>query len=337
MSLATKYRPAVFEDVCSQKAVVDVLKKQVETNTFANAYILCGASGCGKTTLARIMANMINKGAGNPIEIDAASNNGVDNIRAIMDDAKQRAVDSVYKIYIVDECHVLSNQAWQAALKGIEETPKYTIFFFCTTNPEKIPATIINRCMKFQLNRIPSNIICERLNYICKSEGYTNYEDTCDYISRICNGEMRLGISLLEKVSAYSTSLSTDMTLQILGNVSYGTMIDLINNLIDGNEGKVLGILNEVNDTGIDLRIWVNSFIQFVIDVQKVLLLNDINCTRLPVSLVEPIKGITNFDTAKDYYFYLLNNMLELKNMINKDVDPFSTIQIIMMKVSRCK
>lgn len=337
MSLATKYRPKVFEDVCSQTAVVEVLRRQIETKTFGGAYILAGASGCGKTTLARIMANMINGNKGNPIELDCASNNSVDNIRRIADEARQRSVDSEYKVYIMDECHILSNQAWQAALKMIEETPKFTIFFFCTTNPEKIPATIINRCMRFNLNRIPSDIIYKRLCYISEQEHYINYDETCDYISRICNGEMRLGISLLEKVSAYSNNFDLNKSLEILGNVSYSTMIDIINNLIDGNDANVLQLLSDVNNTGIDLKLWLNQFISFVIDVQKVLLLGDINCTRLPVTLLEPIRGIINFSTANDYYFYLLNNMLDLKTRILKDVDPFSTMQIIFMKVSRCK
>lgn len=337
MSLATDYRPHKFEDVCSQVAVVDTLRRQIEKKEYAGAYILSGPSGCGKTTLARIMANEINGGKGSPIEIDAASNNGVDNIRAISDGAKMRSLDCEYKVYIMDECHVLSKQAWQAALKMIEETPKYTIFFFCTTNAENIPDTIINRCMRFNLNRIPSNIIKERLEYICRQECFTNYEDTCDYISRICNGEMRLGISLLEKVAAYSTNFDMTKSLEILGNISYNTMINLVNNLIDGNDANVLQILTEVNDTGIDLKIWLNSFIKFIIDVQKVLLLGDITCTRLPSTLMESVRNITNFQTANDYYFYLLQNMLDLKNMIAKDVDPFSTINIIFLKVSRCK
>lgn len=337
MSLATRYRPKTFEDVCSQKSVVDVLRKQVEMKSFAGAYILSGPSGCGKTTLARIMANMINNGQGRPIEIDAASNNGVDNIRSIGEEAKSRAIDSEYKVFIIDECHVLSNQAWQAALKVIEETPKYTIFFFCTTNAEKIPATIINRCLRFNLNRIPSDIIRERLLWICEQEGFNNVYDTCDYISRICNGEMRHGIALLEKVSAYSTQFDINKSLEILGSVSYDLMIALINNLIDGNDGKVLELLTEVNNTGIDLKIWLNQFIAFVIDVQKVLLIGDIRCTKLPVTLMKSIQGIINFSTANDYYFYLLQNMLELKKLIDKDVAAFSSIQFIFLKVSRCK
>ena len=337
MSLAVKYRPKVFEDVCSQTSVVETLKRQVANREFSNAYILCGASGCGKTTLARIMAREINKGMGSPIELDSASNNSVDAMRRLAEEAKQRSLDSEYKVFILDECHALSIQAFQVALKMIEETPKYTIFFFCTTNPEKIPATIINRCMKFQLNRIPSDIIRERLCYISSQEGFTGYEDSCDYISRICNGEMRQGIALLEKIAAHDKNMDIAKTTGLLGNVSHATMIALIDKMIDGNEPEVLRLLSEVNDTGIDLRIWLNSFIQFTLDVQKFLLLSDIRCTRLPSSLINDINRIINFNNASGYYNYLLENLLSLKGMVTKDSDPFSTIQIMFLKMARCK
>ena len=127
-SLGVKYRPSVWAEVTGQEAAIMILKQQILTKSFKNAYIFSGASGCGKTTCARIFANEINNGQGHPIEIDAASNNGVDNVRQIADNANARALDSEYKIYIIDEAHALSNQAWQAFLKTIEETPKYTIF-----------------------------------------------------------------------------------------------------------------------------------------------------------------------------------------------------------------
>ena len=157
-SLAVKYRPRTFADLCGQSSVVKILTRQIETGEFKNAVLFNGASGCGKTTIARIIANMINNGVGEPIEIDAASNSSVDNVRQIIHDAQERSIDSKYKIYIIDECHSLSNQAWQAFLKCIEEPPKYTIFIFCTTDPQKIPETIKNRVQR--LDGLPSGL-CE--------------------------------------------------------------------------------------------------------------------------------------------------------------------------------
>ena len=185
-ALSVVYRPKKFEDVCSQSSIVKILQRQIDSGEFKNSYLFAGASGCGKTTIARIFANEINRHKGNPIEIDAASNNGVDNVKQIIKSACERSLDSEYKIYIIDECHALTSQAWQAFLKCIEEPPKYTVFIFCTTEKNKVPDTIKNRCQVFNFNRIPSNIIKDRLEFICLKELFRNYSDACDYISRIC-------------------------------------------------------------------------------------------------------------------------------------------------------
>ena len=150
MSLATKYRPKTWEEVVGQNSIISILTKQIETNNIKNTYIFSGASGCGKTTVARLFVDKINDGKGQPYELDAASNSGADNIREITKVAYGRAISSKYKAYIIDECHALSNQAWQAFLKCIEEPPKYTIFIFCTTEPNKIPDTIKNKYSIFR-------------------------------------------------------------------------------------------------------------------------------------------------------------------------------------------
>ena len=144
-SLATRYRPKTLEEVCSQASIIKILKKQIQTGQIKNCYLLCGPSGTGKTTIARILAYLINEGKGEPIEIDAASNNSVDNVRNLIDQAHERAIGCKYKIFIIDECHMITPQGWNAFLKCIEEPPAFTIFIFCTTDPQKIPATILNR------------------------------------------------------------------------------------------------------------------------------------------------------------------------------------------------
>ena len=156
-----------------QDSIKIILKQQLESGEIKNAYLFCGGAGTGKTTCARIFANEINKGQGNPIEMDAASNSGVEDVRSISQQAKMKALDAEYKIFIIDECHAISNTGWQAFLKLIEEPPAKTIFIFATTNPEKIPKTILSRVQRYDFNRISEKGVINRLQYILKNEGYT--------------------------------------------------------------------------------------------------------------------------------------------------------------------
>ena len=172
MSLATKYRPKTFDDVCEQDSVKVILKQQLESGEIQHAYLYVGSAGCGKTTCARIFSNEANKGRGNPIEIDAASNNSVDDVRNIIQQAKVKSMDSDYRIFILDECHMLSNSAWNAMLKLLEEPPKTAVFIMCTTDPQRIPRTILSRVQRFQFSRISQEGIVSRLCNILENEGY---------------------------------------------------------------------------------------------------------------------------------------------------------------------
>lgn len=337
MSLATTYRPKTFSEVCSQRSIVNILQKQIELKSFKNAYIFYGASGCGKTTLARIFANAINNNLGSPIEIDAASNNGVDNVKQIISLATERSIDSEYKIYIIDEAHSLTTQAWQAFLKCIEEPPKYTIFIFCTTEKNKIPEPVKNRCMVFNFTLIPYQVIFDRLCYICEQEGFTNYRETCDYISRITNGCLREAISLLEQVSEYDKNLSIEKTLFVLGNYSDDQYFDLINNLIDGNTANVINIIENIYNSGNDLKLFVDKFFSFCLDIAKYCICKDLAVTKFPSVYIEKINNATNFDTAVSYYSYVVDRLLELKNMLKNDIDPKSTLTVKLINIAECK
>ena len=334
-SLATLYRPKEWDECCGQQSVIKILTRQLELNQIRNAYLFAGASGCGKTTLARIFANKINCGVGEPIEIDAASNNGVDNVKNIVAGAQERSISGKYKIYIVDECHMITVQGWNAFLKCIEEPPKFTIFIFCTTDPQKIPATILNRVQRYNISRINSDKIKERLEYICRNEGFVNYQEATDYISKICNGGMRDAIATLEKCSGYSNDLSIDNVLEALGNFSYNTFFKLVNAIIDGNDAEVLTVLNELFINGGDLKIFIDSFLSFCLDLAKYCIFKNCRCTKIPSSFENEMINATNFDNNSKYYMYLVNTLLELKNMAKTDSDVKSTLEVMFLKMTR--
>lgn len=336
-SLAVKWRPKDWESVCGQKSIIHILSRQIELNEIKNAYLFCGASGCGKTTLARIFANKINNHTGNPIEIDGASNNGVENVKNIIKSAQERAIDSKYKIYIIDECHSLTNQAWQAFLKCIEEPPTYTIFIFCTTDPQKIPNTILNRVQRFNISRISTDAIISRLKYICESEGYCNYDEACEYIAKISDGGMRDAICTLEKCVSYDIDLSINNVIESLGNYSYQTFFELINSMIDGNEGNVIRIIDTYYAQGNDLKIFVDNFITFCLDVNKYAIFKDVSMTSLPSTTLNELEMSVNFEESSKYYSYVLDKLLVLKQSLKNDSNIKSTIIVSFLQITRCQ
>lgn len=335
-SLAVHYRPTKFDDVVSQSSTVKILKKQLQNRSFSNCYLFAGASGCGKTTIARIFANEINNHQGSPIEIDAASNNGVDNVRSMINSAKERSLDSEYKIYIIDECHALTSQSWQAFLKCIEEPPKYTIFIFCTTDPQKIPDTIKNRVMQFNFTRISDEKIKERLMFICKQESFENYEEACSYISRICNGGMRDAIALLDKCSGYSKDLSIENVLSAIGDFSYDMFFNLLNSTIDGDEKKALNIIDTAYSNGSNIKLLVEQYFAFIMDVVKFLICKDINMTKLPTNKVNDLMFVTNFDDSRNYYTYYLNKLFEAKNNLKSETNVKTVFEYYVVQLCRC-
>lgn len=334
-SLAVKYRPTDFDSVVSQESIIKILKRQLEIGDVKNTYLFCGASGCGKTTVARAFANAINEGIGSPIEIDGASNNGVDNVKQIIKSASERSIDSKYKVYIIDECHALSNAAWQAFLKCIEEPPTYTIFIFATTDPQKIPSTILNRVMRFNFTRIDSSKIRDRLMYICNQEHFLNYEDACDYISRISNNQMRDAIATLEKCADYNNDLNIENVMNAIGSYSYDVFFDLVNFIIDGKTDNVIDILTYLYNKGNDIKLFVDQFLSFVLDICKYCICKTYNVTKLPFSYETRLKGSTNFDFPEKYYCYLSDRLLELKNMLKNDITPRDTVEVFFIKMCR--
>lgn len=340
-SLAVKYRPNTFDFVCGNQVTVKILKRVLECGTPKNAYLFAGPSGCGKTTLARIFAHNLNNGIGDPIEIDAASNNGVDQVRAIIESANQRSLTGTYKIYIIDECHAITSAGWQAFLKGIEETPEYTIFIFCTTEPNKIPATILNRVQRFNISKIDATEVKNRLCYICQQEGFTNYEDTCELISKLSDGGMREAITKLDQCADYSTDLSLENSKNVLGEAPFERMLKLTNCLIGGNEQFMLAAIETLDREGKDLKQFVNEYLSFVLELSKYVLFKNISFTNIPAYLehsadeMTSVSYTTSFESALDWFNYIIAKLLEIKSMIKNDTNVKAIIEAYLLQVCR--
>lgn len=275
MNLATKYRPKKFNDIVCQDNVKIVLQNQIDMNEFKQAYLFCGSAGTGKTTSARIFANEINKGEGRIVEIDGASNNGVDNIRNLIDNCKMKSLDGTYKVFIIDEVHMLSIGAFNALLKILEEPPKGTIFILCTTDPQKIPATILSRVQRFDFKRIPTQRIMNRLIYIIEKENQTRPEqieytdEALQYIAQLAEGGMRDAITKLDTVLGFTQNITSEAVIKCLGLTSTQFILEIIDNIIAKEPKNILGAIDTIFLEGKDLKLFIKDSIKVLIDVIK--------------------------------------------------------------------
>ena len=340
-SLAVKYRPTTFESVCGNKTTIAILKQVIAKNTPKNAYLFSGPSGCGKTTCARIFAKELNGSFYEPEEIDGATHNGVDQVRAIVESANQRSLAGTYKIYIIDECHMITSAGWNAFLKGIEETPEYTIFIFCTTEPNKIPATSLNRVQRFNITKISTTEIKHRLEYICQQEGFTNYGDTCELISKLCDGGMREAITKLDQCADYSTDLCLANTKAVLGEAPFERMLKLTNCLIGANEQYTLLAIETLASEGKDLKQFIDEYLSFTLELTKYILFKNISITNIPEYLENSADSMTNvkltttFDNSLTWFNNLIDKLLELKSAIKYDTAVKAVVEAYMLQFCR--
>lgn len=331
-SLALKYRPKTFDGVVEQSSTKVILQQQLASKDIKNAYLFCGSAGTGKTTCARIFASEINEGKGTPIELDAASNNSVDDVRDIIQQSKTASLDSEYKIFIMDEVHALSNNAWQAMLKILEEPPKKSIFIMCTTDPQKIPKTILSRVQRYDFQRISTKAIFDRLCYVVSEEnvGGDNekecaiVEDALQYIAKQAQGGMRDALTMLDKCLAYSNDLTLDNVLKALGIASYEVMTDLLCAWFEVDDIEKLDIINKVYMSGFDLKQFIKEFTNFVLDCQKF----NIGANTQYLNCPTDEKIFTVFrQIPLDEGENLLKSLIKLQTEIKWDINPKSRIE----------
>lgn len=327
MNLAVKYRPQHFEDVVCQDNVKKVLSNQLQTGEIKQAYLFCGSSGTGKTTSARIFANDVNEGKGKPIEIDGASNNGVDNIRSIIDDCRMKSLDSKYKVYIIDEVHMLSIGAFNALLKVLEEPPKGVIFILCTTDPHKIPATILSRLQRFDFKRIPQFEIVQRLKYILQQEGKITYDiEALEYIAKLADGGMRDAIMKLDTVIGYTTNITLQSVLDCLGITNYEHLLKIVQGIINKQADEPIQIIDSIYRDGKDLKLFVKDLNKFVLDLCKLNITRNKELTMIPTDIMRQCIHIAT-NTSKYDLVDILDGVNNLLDKIKYEQNPKNLIE----------
>jgi DNA polymerase-3 subunit gamma/tau len=312
-NLSLKWRPKCFAEVVGQPTVVSILSRQIATKSFKNVYLFCGAHGCGKTTVARILASEINNGLGEPIELDAASNNGIDNIRALILDSQQLPIDCDYKVYIIDECHQLTKAAWDAALKLIEEPPLNSIFIFCTTNPDKLPQTILSRVQRFDFKRVDVYTIAGRLAYILNEETDCTFTTEALYrIAAISNGHIRDAINMLDKCVSYSNDVTLNNVELVLGIPRIECIHKMVANIINNNLNEAINIYNSIKLECEDSIQIYDNIIDVVINHNIYVKTGSLRSTNIPESFKSFI--INDYNKLKLF----LNRLMKFRTFANQ-------------------
>ena len=289
-ALYRKYRPRVFDDVKGQEVIVRTLRNQVKTGRIAHAYLFCGSRGTGKTTCAKIMAKAINcehPVDGNPctecaackaiqagismnvIEMDAASQRGIDNFRQIISEIAYPPTEGRYKVYIIDEVHMLTPEAFNAFLKTLEEPPEYAVFILATTDPQRLLPTVLSRCQRYDFRRIPTKIIEERLGEVLAAEEIEAEYEAVHTIARRSEGGMRDALSIADQcVSFFPGELLTyDHVLEVLGTVDNDVYRKMMRFAVRGNASPLIGLLDQLLMDGRDVRQIVADFTWYLRDL----------------------------------------------------------------------
>ena len=287
VALYRKARPSVFDDVRGQDHIVTTLKNQVMAGRIQHAYLFCGTRGTGKTSIAKIMAKVVNcenPVNGNPcnecascrqiaagnsmnvIEIDAASNNGVDNIREIVEEVRYRPTQGKYKVYIIDEVHMLSQGAFNALLKTLEEPPSYVVFILATTEVGKIPVTILSRCQRYDFHRIDAATLVSRMRELVQKEGVEAEERALQFIARSADGSMRDALSLLDQCIAFymGEKITYEKALKALGAVDTDVFASLTASIIQGDAGSAVLTFAQMMERGREAGQFVSDYIWYL-------------------------------------------------------------------------
>ena len=351
------YRPKTFEDVVGQEHIVQTLKNQIKNNNIGHAYLFSGTRGTGKTSTAKIFARAVN--CLNPIneepcneceicidtlndnimdivEIDAASNNSVDDIRELRESVKYTPSKAKYKVYIIDEVHMLSQGAFNALLKTLEEPPSYVIFILATTEPHKIPATILSRCQRFDFKRVSSKDIADRMSYICEKENIQAEDKALSLIARNSQGALRDALSILDQCMSFGNDkIEYNDVIELLGTVNIDELFQLSQSIIDEDTKKSLQILNEFIIWGKDIRNLINDLIDHFRNLMVCKVSKDLDeIISLPEESIERLKEQSKTININDL-IRILNILSETQDSMKSSSNTRILAEVTMMKIAQ--
>lgn len=355
-ALYRKLRPDSFEGVVGQDHIVKTLTNQIMSGRVGHAYLLCGTRGTGKTSTAKIFAKAVNcenPNQGNPcgvcqiclniqrnqsmniIEIDAASNNGVDNIREIREETRYTPTEGKYKVYIVDEVHMLSQGAFNALLKTLEEPPSHVIFILATTEPHKLPATILSRCQRYDFKRISTQVIATTLMSYMKDEQVEVEDQALYYIGKAADGSMRDALSILDQCIAFymGEKITLSKVQDVLGAVDTSVFVNMVDLLTTRNVEEIMKLVEEITMQGRDLSQWINDLIQYI---RNLLIIKAVGTKESILDLsTEDLESLLRQSGIlhQDEIVYYIKNLSELEQKIKFASQKRVLVEIELLKL----